>query len=798
MRTKLLLFLLLSIIFTSVQAQEYFNEYGLFLNSDESVQASRFNPAVLGIKHKSSFALNAFYDRIEKKFKGADVLFSSGGFASGYYFYDLENRRNLNNYFLGFGFGNKITSGGFGFDFLNENTGKSGTRISAAFMFRPAKFLSVSSVYRFSLKEWTKENFYRDIFYTGIGIRPPGTSRYNLYVDYWNRFANGDKGVNVGVAVKLIKGLTLNASFRKQFKFEKSQFMTLGLNLDFGNIGLKFNTINKKLNKYDFQGSVISFDYTREERENLNPPRSKNIEINISGDMQDYSTPPSFFGLLGKGRKSYHHLISSIDDASKDKSVKGILLYINPIDNSRFGFSGAVEEIGNALKRFKGTGKKIVAYIPQGAGISEYFLATYADKIVLPREASINYGLSLDVINYRQFLAKFGINMEVFSAGKYKLTFQGMLDSTTEEGKEVINRILDLNYEYSLERVREGRKLTLTNYIKKMLSRICNPRELRENKLIDEIGWYEDAKKLLSNLTGTDNLGKGYRVNKWNDDWYLPPKIAVIGVYSTITSEESTAPPVFDIPLPFLSQDRTTGSKTVVRQLTDAFSNSSVKAVILRVNSGGGSALGSAEIYDAISRLKKKYPKPFIVSMGDVAGSGGYYVSACADKIFANKTTVTGSIGVLGASMKIDSLMKMLNIKAENFKRGEYSDMYSLYVPLDDESKEIIKQQILFIYDEFINDVSKGRKLSREETEKVAQGRVWLGSDAMDKKLVDEIGGLIDAIKYAKLKSGIKRINDIELVYYPVAGNTIELDISSAGILEMISDGIIKYLGFEE
>ena len=318
--------------------------------------------------------------------------------------------------------------------------------------------------------------------------------------------------------------------------------------------------------------------------------------------------------MLGGEKNPVHSLIKKLDDASANNSIKGMVIYIDPLSSGRTGINASLEELCSAIERFKKNNKKVVVYLSQGAGVEEYYIATYADKIVMPREASFSGGIEMDVVNYKGFLAKFGIVLEAFSAGKYKLTFQGMLDSSSSEGKVVINRVLDVVYEQYLDRIKKGRNIELTESLKDDISGILNPHQLLAYKMIDVIGWYNDAVSELYNLTGINNLGNSSREITWNDRWQVDSKIAVIGIYGGITTGESTAPfPIkLPIPIPFLNTGRTTGSQTILRQLESAFSNDNVKAVILRVNSGGGSALASAEIYDAIKRLKEKYKKLLI------------------------------------------------------------------------------------------------------------------------------------------------------------------------------------------
>lgn len=817
----LLIILLLAVSAQRAYTQEFTNEYNLFLNSDESANAFRYNPAVLGLGHKFNANLNLFYYERTRGIRAIDfqgalgsigVAYNSDSFRENYSdgFQSGTFRQNNKSYSIGLGLGNKNLSLGSVLTYTNSRYSSSGvlysgdtvigtfsvegrsriTNIRLGMLGRVSPFISIGAAYEFNISRNNNFRLSSNEILAGIGVRPLENDRLTLYADFfynaWRSFELRDIEYKVGGEFKVIDGLKVHG-------FGAEGFWGAGLSVNFGNLGLGSNYYTQE---GDYYGSLYSLNYSVEKRENIIPKPERNLEVRLSGSLQDYYTSPVLFGLISGERKPYHNIIKHLDNASKDENINGLLLNIEPLSTGRFGISGSVEEIGNALQRFKSKGKRIVAYLSEGAGIEEYYLATYADKIVMPREAHLLYGLSIDVLNYRQFLKKLGVNLEVFSEGTYKLTYQGLIDSTTAEGEEVINRSLDLIYDRMLNRISEGRKVTVTEELRKELSSALNARELKTRNLIDELGWYEDAKDVLNSITRTERLTAPNESRLWSQYWGEPKEIAVIGIYGGITTGESKPPSLIQLPIPFFGGGRTTGSQTILRQLNDAFRNPNVKAIVLRVNSGGGSALGSAEIYDAVKRLKRKYNKPFIVSMGDAAASGGYYVSAYADKIFANNTTVTGSIGVFFAVPKLDSLADMLDIKAENYKRGENSDILSPYVEFDEEKKEIIRKQVRYIYDEFIGSVAEGRKMTKEEVDAVARGRVWLGSDAFAKKLTDNIGGLYEALKYARGVSGLVNDENVKVNYYPVAGSSFYEDFLYENIVNVIENKLFEFLGF--
>jgi len=766
---------------------------------------------VLGLGHKFNLSVGWLLEKKNQEVyvNEFDLLANSGNFGFGFRRAGVSPGFSLSVISLGLGFGNKSFSAGGVVEYSHRTLYTSGRYFDPAggrwngglgLIFRPSEFFSTALTFK-SSEALSQASGLSSKLSAGIGIRPFQNSRLTLLFD-GGTVLYGNEGIfktnfyKAGVDVKLFHGLHLNASYLRINDIIKQEFINLGFTFYAPHVSLRNNnTGGRNIGYRDFDlnfnhaitysNSNVIFSYSIEKTESVIPSGKRIFEISLSGDLQDYNTQDLFFGVLGKGKRSIHEVIADIDYAAKDESVKGILMKVYPLSTGRMEINAAVEELTGAMTRFRAAGKTITVYFPQDARPAEYYIGTFADKIVLPEEGILFYGLSMDVINYKQFLAKYGIELHTFYAGKYKLTFQGVLDSTTEEGKEVINRILDVVYDKMLDRISEGRKIKVDDYMITKLSQPLSGREALRLGLVDANGWYEDAKNIAekeSKLEGRFEKKVDRKI--WDQEWGEPDEIAIIGVYGGITSGESEPPDPFRLPLPFIGGARTTGSETVVRQLEDAFSNPRVKAVILRVDSGGGSALASAEINEAIIRLKKKYKKLFLVSMGGAAASGGYEVSLSADRIFSDELTLTGSIGVLYPKPNLDSLVKGQKIKIQTFKRGDYSDIESMFKGVSKEEIEIIQGLIDYYYDKFVDAVSKGRNLTKEEVEEIAQGRVWLGTDALKKKLVDETGGLYDAVNYAKKISKIDK--RFKLVYYSVPGGET--------ISNILTSSIIKYL----
>lgn len=826
-KISFLIFIFIFISSIKIFAQNFYlytpsSETFMFSSYDENGHAYRLNPAVLGLKHKFNLSISSFLESYQGKprLNEYDLSINSGIFGLSYRAVILDRTSTismLHTFSLGFGIGTKSFS--IGLLGQSQTLSKTSTpddfnadysrfKFGLGVLFRPFKHVSGSMIIN------TGESFSVNVrtankYTLGLAVRPLKNNMINLMLDYsfipyYEAGVFKYSSLKVGAEIKY-KGIGLSANYIMYSDAIKNQMINIGMSFNLPHSSVKYNNSFAKSDNgiydkgfpYKTQGSLFTVNYFGERRESIIPESKKILEITLSGSLQDYSTNNVLFGFLGEGKKSIHELIADIDYAANDPSIKGLLIKIYPLATGRLDINASIEEIIFALERFKEKNKTITAFLPQGAETAEYFIASYADKIIMPEQSVLFYGLSIDVINYKQFLEKYGIVLQTLFAGKYKLTFQGLLDSSTTDGKEVINRILDVMYDKMMRRISVGRNLNLDDYLKTKLSQPITGREAKRLGLVDFNGWYETAKdetEKSSKLEGCfiSHLNR----NVWDEGWSEPEQIAIIGVYGTITSGQSEAPSPIQLPIPFLNSGRSTGSESVVKQLEDAFSNPKVKAVILRVDSGGGSALASAEINDAIKRLKKKYNKLFLVSMGGAAASGGYYVSVNADRIFSDELTITGSIGVWYAKPNFDSLLNEQKIKVETYKRGEFSDINSLHKDISDEEKEILQGIINYYYDAFVKEVSEGRKMSDAEVEQIAQGRVWLGSDAFNRKLVDEIGGLFDAVSYAKKKT--KLTKRYKLLYYPVPGGETISEIMTKSAIDYIESKLLDLLGISD
>ena len=448
-------------------------------------------------------------------------------------------------------------------------------------------------------------------------------------------------------------------------------------------------------------------------------------------------------------------ILECISRAKTDDNIKCIF-----IDNSDINANLAtIAEIRSAVADFKQSGKPVYAYadnLSQGV----YYLASVADKIELnPTGEMLLKGLQAQVMFYKGALDKLGVEVQVFRHGKFKSAVEPyILSGMSAENRLQYQAMLDGMWRVYLQNIAESRGIDiaqLNNIADNGLSH--DPQAAKQLGLIDEVSYRDDVLNELVQLTGVENIDKlnFISVGKYAKakPFAMPSdnKIAVVYASGEINQQSSG----------YGEQEIT--EKVYVEALRDVRADSSIKAVVLRVNSPGGSAQVSDNIWHEVELTKQV--KPVVVSMGDYAASGGYYISCPASYIVANEYTLTGSIGVFGLALNIQKMMSnKLGINTEVVKTNKMSDFGNAYRSFTPAEREIMQSSVEKIYSTFVSRVSNGRNLLPESVDSIGQGRVWCGVDALRLHLIDAYGGLTDAISIAAEMSGTEKYS---LVDYP-------------------------------
>ncbi|MFH1684190.1 MAG: signal peptide peptidase SppA [Candidatus Margulisiibacteriota bacterium] len=478
--------------------------------------------------------------------------------------------------------------------------------------------------------------------------------------------------------------------------------------------------------------------------------------IDVSGSIKGGRTEYSFLGGVRPGLDS---ILTQIRRASKDSSIDGIMLKIGGFGGGLGGMA-MVQEIRAELERARKDGKKIVAYVEGSAVGDEYYLASIADTIVAPPGAAIGgFGKSLEVYRLKGLFKKIGIEYQVFTQGKYKDAFDPYREKYTAEQEEMAKGLVSDLYRTMLTDIAKDRRMKLEK-LKEIGDGMFFPAKLaREMGLVDHVGYYKDARKLAAELLGEkkDEAKMVVPRQVQPEDVFLAKffGVAVIEIDGEIVSGKGGENVIFG--------GRYVGSETITRYIRKASDDIFVKAIILRIDSPGGSAIAAGEIYKAVKYAKDK-KKTVIASIGSIGASGGYYIAAAADKIVADRSSITGSIGVIGYVPVFKKLMEKFDVETEVIKEGAHADMFSGSRKLTSVEVFAIERLQAESYDEFIQAVVDGRKLTTEEVSASAQGRIYTGSQALDLKLIDELGGFSDAIDLAKKEAKI--VGEPRLLFY--------------------------------
>lgn len=447
--------------------------------------------------------------------------------------------------------------------------------------------------------------------------------------------------------------------------------------------------------------------------------------------------------------------VQAIKKAKEDQNISAIFLELRMID----GGLAAVDEIREALVDFKESGKKIIAY---GDYMDEkaYYLGSVADSLFIAPEGMMEFnGMVAEVRFYKSLLKSLGIEPQVFRVGRFKSAVEPFLrDSISNENAFQISEFINSLHQNMLAKISVSRHIKVDR-LKEISDNLLvrNPTQAVESGMVDGSKYMDEVLEILKNVSG---LEEDQEVNfveaetYWSTPLDVPSsnKIVVIVADGDIGMGQN--------------QEGTIGGNGMSRLIRQVRMDKSVKAVVLRINSPGGSALGSDLMWREIELLSLE--KPIIASMSDYAASGGYYMAMACDTIVAHPNTITGSIGVFGLTFTASELIeKKIGVHTDRVKTGKFSDIGTPTRSMTPQDSAIIQQEVNTIYSTFIRKAAKGRNMSEVELEKVASGRVWSGAMAREKGLVDVFGGLDRAIEIAAQKAGITNYTPEDIAYYP-------------------------------
>ncbi len=500
------------------------------------------------------------------------------------------------------------------------------------------------------------------------------------------------------------------------------------------------------------------------------------LVLRVAGSLPDYTPDDPFKKFFGGPDQSLTGLVMQFKKAKVDKRIKAILLDINM---SGVGW-GKAEEIRDAITDFRSSGKPVYAYIEFGLN-KEYYIATAADKIIVPPpgELFIN-GLAADVMFFRGSLDKLGIYPDIYQIGKYKSAGDMFTQKEmTDAHRQYINELLDDLFARYKNAIAQARHKTPEEVNALIDNAPYNAQQAKAAGLIDEAMYRDQVDAMLKKSLGQKESEPLIAVRSHDYRDVTPEslglnrgeRIAVIYASGEIGSGSSQQSP---------SGDQSIGSDTLAKALNDAAADKTIKAIVMRVDSPGGSGLASDIIWRAVEQANQK--KPVVVSMSDVAASGGYYISASASKIIAQPSTITGSIGVVAGKPVMRGFYDWLGVSNEYVLRGKTAGMFRETEKFSDDERVKFEEWIKnTYYNDFVPKVAKGRGKDAQYIDSIAQGRVWTGGQAKDKGLVDEFGGLDRAIELAKQLANIPANKGVERVILPYPTTFLQQLLSGSG-----------------
>ena len=516
-------------------------------------------------------------------------------------------------------------------------------------------------------------------------------------------------------------------------------------------------------------------------------PREGVLQINMSAMTLTEQTQEEdpFASLAGSGSVTpvgIYSAIKAVNAAATDPAVK--FIYMKP-DGASGGIA-QIEEFRKALENFRNSGKAIVSYIENPSNAS-YYLASVSDKIYMTSyEGGMNMfsGLSSQMIFLKDILDRLGVNVQLIRHGKYKSAGEMYIrNSASPENMEQNTEMIESVWNSWAVEIAQSRDISVED-LNAMLDNLeLNfPSDFLEKGLVDELFTREELQQQLCDVYSASRFEDiqaiqllDYAKLKDVDNFKAKQKVAVIYAEGNIVDGDA--------------KQEVAGDR-FAKVIADVRKDSTVKAVVLRVNSPGGSVLASEKIKAEIDLIQKR-GIPVIASYGDYAASGGYWISANCDKIYSNATTLTGSIGVFSMIPDISGTLKdKVHVNITPVNSNKHADMYGMMRPLDQAELDYMQASVENIYEKFTGLVAEGRDMTVPAVDEIAQGRVWTGAEALEIGLVDEIGTIEDAIIYAAFCiDGVQSLNDVQITAYPKPLTTMELLLESFGGGESVFAG---------
>lgn len=492
----------------------------------------------------------------------------------------------------------------------------------------------------------------------------------------------------------------------------------------------------------DDLGSTVFIGATDARQKSLIKEPARRLALNISGRPSENPPQP----VWGRRPISWLTTILNIYRAAADPSIKDMVITSNRLSMGL----GQAQEFRDALRYFRSKGKRIICHLSYPNNIS-YYVASVCDSILIPPVSQLNLvGLRGELTFYGGTLNKLGVDVDLMRIGKYKSAAESFTNKeASQENKAQLNRILDNLYKQFVKGIAEGRHISEDSVEKIIDNGPYTSAEALKFGLVDGLSYRDDMRESLFSLTPAISFRRYLSDTLLNDDWNDKPTLAVVVADGEVADDNGGYPfwgKASDV-TPFKME------KAFDKTIEDPY----VKGVVFRINSPGGLALAGDKIYHSAKKAMES--KPVVISMGNVAASGGYYIAMPGNYIFADPATITGSIGIFGGKVELSKFYKKIDLGKELYTRGKYAGMMSNIRPFTDDERAKYFSQMKAMYEHFVGLVANNRNLPPDSIDHIAQGRVWTGEEALDNGLADKLGGIKQALDYTAQRLNIKNYN---------------------------------------
>ncbi len=735
--------------------------------STDNFMSAKVNPAAMGVGNSGGTTFLGTYDEDGFYEDVYSIFFNFDNFA---YVLDQYGRYSSHRLALSAPMAGLISNLYLGTSWDWNNKYFKEGKLSESILFRPTDFLSIGTVVNNVFNDERNYDF-------GVAVRPlffdsKYTDRFTVSADMNYDGEETSKPV-VGLQTEILDGIKLGGSYNME-----SETFGIDFGVSFGNFGIGSTASADTENEFSHGQYYLSAS-DKAFRTIIGKEKNYFLDYKLKGEVME-KNPVQKFGpfrfVMSKG-KTLSEIIEELKELKEDENVKGLVF-----KSGNFAAKFAQRtELKEAFLEFKSAGKSIVFYYEGISGANYAFAASIADEIYLNPIGSIDLkGISVNMPYFKNLLDTLGIDVVNLKSHDYKTAGNSLTeDHMTDAERETYEALLDDFYNEIVMMIEEGRGDKLTKSVEQLIDDgpYWNANKALELGLIDGV-IYEDQledeiKDKFQSAKIVDKYNNNVTTTKWSKS--RKDKVAIIYAIGSIHSGEG---------LP----GKSIGSVTTAKAIKQARENKAIKGIIIRVDSGGGSALASDIIAREVELCKTgKNKKPVIVSMGGVAASGGYYIAAYADKIIAQPSTITGSIGVIGIFPVFERLYEKIHVNWDTVKRGKHADLGSTHRQITAEEKEIAEVAIHHFYDRFISIVAEGRNLPKDDVHKIAQGRVWTGKQAFERGLVDALGGMDLAIKEMKKLAELE--HEVKLVEFE--GDDVDRSISiGMKASSLIPDGL--------